>query len=130
LFQNRISNNYAVILLSGICFALPISTQAEALIRLPFRTNQFVASKTEKERGFAAREFSNALRLIQSDSKDDSDVLLFLPSGDLGDLYLRTRLRCLGLHFAGGNLPKAQPFRTSKPLNVYCAYSAILKDDQ
>jgi hypothetical protein len=129
LFQNRISNNYAVILLSGICFALPISTQAEALIRLPFRTNQFVASKTEKERGFAAREFSNALRLIQSDSKDDSDVLLFLPSGDLGDLYLRTRLRCLGLHFAGGNLPKAQPFRTSKPLNVYCAYSAILKDD-
>lgn len=129
LFQKRITNNYAVLLLSGICFALPISTQAEVLLRLPMRTNQFVASTTEKDRGFAARDFSNGISLIESEANNESDTLLFLPSGDLGDLYLRTRLRCLGLHFAGSNLPKAQPFRTSKALNVYCAYSATLKDD-
>jgi hypothetical protein len=128
LFQNRITNNYPVLLLSGICFALPISTQAEALLRLPLRANQFVASTTEKDRGFAAREFSNAISLIESEANNESDILLFLPSGDLGDLYLRTRLRCLGLHFAGGNLPKAEPFRTSKTLNVYCAYSASLQN--
>jgi len=129
LFQNRNTNNYAVILLSGICFALPISTQAESLIRLPLQVNQFVPSTTEQDRGFAAREFSNAISLIESKSNHESDILLFLPSGDLGDLYLRTRLHCLGLHFAGGNLPKAEPFETSKPLNVYCAYSAILQND-
>jgi hypothetical protein len=116
-------------LIFGLCFAIPISAQIEQIFKQQFNEKKYLGSSTEIDRSLEPRAFSNAIRMIEEDSKDDSDVLLFLPSGDLGDLYLRTRLRCLGLHFAGGNLPKAEPFRTSKPLNVYCAYSAILKDD-
>ena len=126
MFQSRNTKNLTVILLSGICFALPISLQAERILRLPFEENKFRASSTEKDRGFAARDFSNAIQIIEKDSKNESDVLLFLPSGDLGDLYLRTRLRTLGLHFSGDNLKKTKAFRTSQPLIVYCAYSASL----
>jgi hypothetical protein len=128
-FCKKPRSNWFISLLFGLCFAIPVSAQIDQIIKQQFNENKYLESSTEIDRSLEPREFSNAIHLIEIDSNNESDILLFLPSGDLGDLYLRTRLRCLGLHFAGGNLPKAQPFRTSKPLNVYCAYSAILKDD-
>ena len=130
LFLLKKTHRITTILLSGICFALPLTSSFGSLLSIPFSGNNFQASVTEKERGLAAVDFSSAIKLIEEDSQHDSDVLLFLPSGDLGDLYLRTRLRTLGLHFAGGNLPKAKDFLTSKPLIIYCAYSAILRENQ
>ena len=127
LFLLKKTNHLTTILLSGICFALPLTTSFGSLLSTPFTENKFQASTTEKERGFAARDFSNAIHIIEEDSQYDSDILLFLPSGDLGDLYLRTRLRTLGLHFAGDNLPKAKAFLSSNPLIVYCAYSETLR---
>ena len=127
LFLLNNTKQITTILLSGICFALPLTTNLGSLIYTPFTENKFQASATEKERGFAARDFSDAIQVIEEDSKNESDILLFLPSGDLGDLCLRTRLRTIGLHFAGDNLPKAKAFRSSKQLIVYCAYSKTLR---
>lgn len=129
LFLIKNTKQITTILLSGICFALPLTTSFGSLLSIPFTKNKFQASTTEKERGFAARDFSDAIHIIEEDSQYDSDILLFLPSGDLGDLYLRTRLRTLGLHFAGDNLPKAKAFLSSNPLIVYCAYSEILREN-
>lgn len=130
LFLSIKTKHITTILLSGICFAIPLTSSLGSLLSISFSRNNFQASVTEKERGFAARDFSSAINLIEEDSQYDSDILLFLPSGDLGDLYLRTRLRTLGLHFAGDNLPKAKAFLSSKPLIIYCAYSVILKENQ
>ena len=129
LFLLKKTNHLTTILLSGICFALPLTTSFGSLLSTPFTENKFQASTTEIERGFAARDFSDAIHIIEEDSQYDSDILLFLPSGDLGDLYLRTQLRTLGLHFAGDNLPKAKAFLSSKPLIVYCAYSETLREN-
>tara|TARA_B110000438_G_scaffold165046_1_gene157913 strand:- start:697 stop:2628 length:1932 start_codon:yes stop_codon:yes gene_type:complete len=114
----------------GICLALPITTQIERLSRIPFQQIHYTGSPTEQARGFEAREFSNAIRIIEQDSKSHFDILLFLPAGDMGDLALRTRLRTLAIHFAGDNLAKREPCRTSQPTTVYCAYSASLKDNK
>jgi hypothetical protein len=94
-----------------------------------FENNKYQPSRTEKERGLEACEFSRAIQIIENDSQFDSDLLLFLPSGDLADLYLRTRLRTIGLNFSGEKLPKTKPYNTSKPLVVYCAYSKSLKEN-
>ncbi|MDA7823557.1 hypothetical protein N9A58_08225 [Opitutales bacterium] len=130
LFLLKKTYYITTILLTGICFALPLTSSFGSLISPAFTRNNFQVSETEEERGFAARDFSGAIKLIEEDSQYHSDILFFLPSGDLGDLYLRTRLRTLGLHFAGGNLPKAKAFLTSKPIIVYCAYSGILRENQ
>tara|TARA_B100002019_G_scaffold293498_1_gene321539 strand:- start:1203 stop:3188 length:1986 start_codon:yes stop_codon:yes gene_type:complete len=130
LFLLKKTYHITTILLSGICFATPLASSFGSLIAPALTKNNFQVSETEEERGFAARNFSAAIKLIEEDSQYHSDILFFLPSGDLGDLYLRTRLRTLGLHFAGGNLPKAEAFLTSKPLIVYCAYSVILRENQ
>ena len=129
LFLLKKTKHITTILLSGICFALPLTTSFGSLLSTPFTENKFQASTTEIERGFAARDFSDAIHIIEEDSQYDSDILLFLPSGDLGDLYLRTRLRTLGLHFAGDNLTNAKAFLSSKPLIVYCAYSESLREN-
>ena len=128
-FCNKPRAKWFISLIFGLCFAIPVSAQIEQIVKQQFNEKKHLGSSTEIDRSLEPREFSNAIRVIEEDSKDPTDILLFLPSGDLGDLYLRTRLRCLGLHFAGGNLPKAEPFRTSKTLNVYCAYSASLQND-
>ena len=114
----------------GICIALPITSQIERLSIIPFQQIHYTGSPTEQARGFEAREFSNAIRIIEQDSKSHSDILLFLPAGDMGDLVLRTKLRTLAIHFAGDNLGKRQPCRTSKPTTVYCVYSASLRDNK
>ena len=127
LFLLKNTNHITTILLSGICFALPLTTSFVSLISTTFTENKFQASSTEKERGLAAISFSHAIHIIEEDSQFESDILLFLPNGDSGDLCMRTRLRTLGLHFAGGNLPKAKAFKSSNPLIVYCAYPQTLK---
>ena len=114
----------------GICLALPITTQIERLSSIPFQQIHYTGSQTEQARGLAARKFSNAIRIIEQDSKSHSDILLFLPAGDMGDLVLRTRLRTLAIHFAGDNLAKREPFRTLQPTTVYCAYSASLRENK
>lgn len=114
----------------GICLALPITTQIERLSSIPFQQIHYTGSPSEQARGFEAREFSNAIRIIEQDSKSHSDILLFLPAGDMGDLILRTRLRTLAIHFAGDNLAKRESCRTSQPTTVYCAYSASLRDNK
>ena len=129
LFLMKNTNHITTILLSGICFALPLTTNLVSSISTTFNENKFQASSTEKERGLAAISFSHAIHIIEEDSQFESDILLFLPNGDSGDLCMRTRLRTLGLHFAGGNLPKAKAFRSSKPLIVYCAYPETLEEN-
>ncbi|MDC0156727.1 hypothetical protein OAK38_03095 [Verrucomicrobia bacterium] len=114
----------------GICIALPITTQIEGLSSIPFHQIHYTGSPTEQARGFEAREFSNAIRIIEQDSKNHSDILLFLPTGDMGDLVLRTKLRTLAIHFAGDSLAKYGTCRTSQPITVYCAYSASLRDNK
>jgi len=113
----------------GICIALPITSQIEKLCRAPFQKSHNISSPTEQLRGLEAREFSNAIRIIEQDSKNHSDILLFLPAGDMGDLVLRTRLRTLAIHFAGDNLAKREACRTLQSTTVYCAYSASLRDN-
>ncbi len=114
----------------GICLALPITTQIERLSSIPFQQIHHTGSPTEQARGFEAREFSNAIRIIEQDSKSHSDILLFLPAGDMGDLYLRTKLRTLAIHFAGDNLQKCGPCSSSDSITVYCAYSASLRENK
>ena len=114
----------------GICIALPITSHIERLSIIPFQQIHYTGSPTERARGFEAREFSNAIRIIEQDSKSHSDILLFLPAGDMGDLVLRTRLRTLAIHFAGDNLAKREPCQTLQPTTVYCTYSASLRDNK
>ena len=52
--------------------------------------------------------------------------LLFLPSGNMSDLILRTKMRTFATHFAADNFPKMERFSTTKPLSVYCAYDSRL----
>ncbi len=127
LSSSRIGSKISSQLLAGICLAIPITSQAEDLARLPFRGDLKPSSQTEKALGMEGREFSEAIGVIEKDSAHSSDVLLFLPEGDMGDLVIRTRLRCLAIHFAGGNLTKYAPLRSSRPITVYCAYSSSLE---
>ncbi len=127
LSSSRIGSRISSQLLAGICLAIPITSQAEDLALLPFREDRKPASQTEKALGMEGRDFSEAIGVIEKDSAHSSDVLLFLPEGDMGDLVIRTRLRCLAIHFAGGNLTKYAPLRSSLPITVYCAYSSSLK---
>jgi hypothetical protein len=130
LSQSKAFSKISSQLLLGICLALPITTQIEKSLGRPFQENRFKASATEQTRGFEAREFSNAIDIIEKDSQGHSDILLFLPEGDMGDLILRTRLRTLAIHFAGDNLAKYGTCLTSEPSTLYCAYSASLRSNK
>jgi hypothetical protein len=133
LFILSLPNVYSKIssqLFLGICLALPITTQIERLRSIPFQQTHYTSSPTEEARGFEAREFSNAIRIIEQDSKSHSDILLFLPAGDMGDLFLRTKLRTLAIHFAGDNLQKCGPCSSTDSITVYCAYSASLRENK
>ena len=127
---NSVNRNRLVIFLAGISIGLPTVIHVEKLVHIPLAASPYTPSQTEKARGFEAREFSNAIRIIEQDSRSHSDILLFLPAGDMGDLVLRTKLRTLAIHFAGDNLGKREPCWTSKPTTVYCAYSASLRENK
>ena len=46
----------------------------------------------------------------------------------MGDLVLRSKMRTLATHFAGGNFPQLSHFKTSKELNIYLAYDEELSE--
>ena len=94
----------------------------------PTNINEGFISSTEKERGLSSSRFSQAIDYIENDSENALDIIYFLPQGDMGDLVLRSKMRTLATHFAGGNFPQIQPLRTSKELNVYIAYDEELAE--
>jgi hypothetical protein len=84
------------------------------------------SSTTEKERGLSSSRFSQAIEYIEKDSENNLDIIYFLPAGDMGDLVLRSKMRILATHFAGGNFPQLAHFKSSKELNIYLAYDKEL----
>ena len=126
VFTNKKTLKSPSIILLSVSLSLPITYSAN-LIFSQISTNNFVeASDTESRLGLAPNKFSKAITKIESISKNSKDVLLFLPSGDMSDLVLRTRMRTLAIHFAGGNLQKWNIFKTAEPLSVFCAYDSSL----
>lgn len=93
---------------------------------LPHDSVRVPIAKTEIERGFSSSRFSEAIEYIESDSENDPDIIYFLPSGDMGDLVLRSKMRNMATHFAGDNFPKIKTLKTSEELNVYLAYDEKL----
>ena len=47
--------------------------------------------KPKKERGLSSSRFSKAIDCIENNSNNPLDILFFLPSGDMGDLVLRSK---------------------------------------
>ena len=108
-----------------LLLALPILN----IINLsPTNINEGFISSTEKERGLSSSRFSQAIDYIENDSENALDIIYFLPQGDMGDLVLRSKLRTLATHFAGGNFPQYSPFKSSKELYVYLAYDEELAE--
>ena len=79
---------------------------------------------------FKQNRFSHAIEIIEQDSKNSLDILYFMPSGNSEDLTLRTSMRNMAIHFAGDNLGKKQAYKTSRELNVYCAYDSQLLENK
>jgi len=92
----------------------------------PTNMNEGFISTTEKERGLSSSRFSLAIDYIENDSKNNLDIIYFLPVGDMGDLVLRTKMRNMAMHFAGDNFPQLSHFKTTKELNVYLVYDEKL----
>ena len=114
----------------GFCLAAPISHKIEKCItKILTRENQFI-SQTERQLGLSSSRFSRAIDVIEKDSKNSQDVVLFLPSGDMGDLILRTKMRTLSTHFSGNNFPDMKKFITTQSLNIYCAYDSTLNENE
>ena len=113
-----------------LCLALPFQLAAEQSIMSVFshRTDGMI-STTELERGLGSTRFSSAIQLAEEDSHSSLDALFFLPAGDMADLRLRTSLRSFAIHFSGNNLTAYGPFKSSKPLRVYCLVDSSLAKD-
>lgn len=118
-------NVRSVVLFAVIC-ALPLGKSTIAFINIFSSKESHTLSSTEEKLGFAPCRFSAAIDVVEKDSKSDLDVLYFLPSGDMGDLIIRTKMRTLATHFAGGNIHNIGQLKTSKPLTLYFAYDASL----
>ena len=116
-------------ILLGVIVALPLTTYLEKQINCFTAKAANLIGKTEKELGLSSSRFSAAIDIIEQDSNNTLDVLYFLPSGDMGDLTLRTKMRTLATHFAGDNFPKTSQLATAMPLNVYCAYDSFLTEN-
>jgi hypothetical protein len=86
------------------------------------------SSTTEIERGLSSSRFSEAIEYIENDSDNDLDIIYFLPAGDMGDLVLRSKMRTMATHFAGGNFPNHSPYSTSKELYLYLSYDEKLTE--
>ena len=106
-----------------LVMALPILKIVQSM---PLINEDHFISNTEKERGLSSSRFSQAINYIETDSDNNLDIIYFLPSGDMGDLVLRTKMRTMATHFAGGNFPQLSHFKTSKELNIYLAYDEKL----
>ena len=120
---------YSIVLI-GVTIAFPITKNFETIVRKISNFGTHWASNTELQRGLTNSRFSKAIEFIEKDSNNPLDILFFLPSGDMGDLILRTKMRTLATHFSGDNFQKSGSFKTSKTLNVYCAYDSSLGNNK
>jgi len=125
-FSTGNSSKIPTVTLLGVIIAIPTSKSIEKLASSIFEPKNKFISTTEKERGLSSSRFSNAIEYIENDSVNDLDIIFFLPAGDMGDLVLRSKMRTLATHFAGGNFPQLSHFKTSKDLNIYLAYDKEL----
>ena len=108
----------------------PITNNIERLVLNFSQEIQFNPSKTEKRRNFASNRFSKSIEFIEKNSKSVSDVIYFLPYGDMRShaedanaiLWQRTS--------QGDNFPSKGNYYSSKALNIYCAYDVILSENQ
>jgi hypothetical protein len=114
------------IALIAVGVAFPITKNFETMVKTLSNSEVHWSSKTESRLGLTKSRFSKAIESIEKDSNNPLDVLFFLPSGDMSDLILRTKMRTLATHFSGDNFQKTGSFKTSKTLNVYCAYDSSL----
>lgn len=129
-FSTVNSLKLSTITLLGVIIAIPMFNSMEKLAtRIVKKTNDFI-STTEIERGLSCSRFSKAIEYIENDSGNDLDIIYFLPAGDMGDLVLRSKMRTLATHFAGGNFPQLSHFKSSKDLNIYLAYDEELSEIQ
>ena len=98
IFANLTSSNKASLSTLFLFIAstlFPITNNIERLVLNFSQEIQFKPSKTEKSRNFASNRFSKSIEFIEKNSKSVSDVIYFLPYGDMGDLTLRTRMRSM-----------------------------------
>ena len=128
MFSSVNSLKLPTVTLIGVIIAIPTSNSIKALASYVLKENNEFISTTEKERGLSNSRFSKAIEYIENDSVNDLDVIYFLPVGDMGDLILRTKMRTLATHFAGGNFPQLSHFKTSKELNIYLTYDEELSE--
>ena len=115
--------------LSGIILAFPIYKNVQSLAYQFPPASKAQISETESARGLSQSRFSGAIQFIEEDSASAQDILFFLPSGDSGDLVLRTKMRTLSTHFSGDNFPNINEFKSSCELNLYCAYDSSLSEN-
>ena len=120
--------SFVLIVLLGVILAIPTSRTLGNLYQNIFQENREFISSTEKKRGLSSCRFSEAIDYIEDDSKDDIDIIFFLPSGNMGDLVMRSKLRTMATHFSGDNFPKHSPYSTSKELYIYLAYDEKLAE--
>jgi len=125
-FSTVSSLKLPTVTLLGLIIVIPTSHSIVKLTSHTFDETIDFISATESERGLSSSRFSQAIDYIENDSENNLDVIYFLPAGDMGDLVLRSKMRTLATHFAGGNFPKVSPFKTTRELNVYLAYDKML----
>ena len=116
--------------LAIICLGFPIVTQAENLVFITLTKNSSLPSETEIKRSLGHSDYSDAIRIIEGDSRNNKDIILFLPEGNKGDLILRTRLRATAIHFAKDNLEKTGQAIASKKTTVYCCFPKKWRESQ
>ena len=127
IWQNGTKLKGLLNLICGLCIAIPITLDAEHFIN---RIKNFEKSKVERKIGFSSSRYSKAIEIAEGDSNNALDIIYFLPSGNKGDLELRTRMRTISTHFAGNNFPNTEPFLTSKMINIYCIFDTQLLEKE
>ena len=127
IWQSIKNLKFSVNIAIFICMLLPLFNSFD---RLDFNFKTKFQSSTDINNGLSSHRFSKAIDKIEKDSVNELDILYFLPSGGASDLKLRTKLRSIVTHFAKDNVSSSPILSSSKSLNVYCAYDAILNTNK
>ena len=125
LFLLKKTYHITTILLSGICFATPLASSFGSLISPALTKNNFQVSETEEERGFAARDFSAAIKLIEGTL--NIILIYFFPTIWRSRRFVLTNKTSYFGFISQEETYRKLAFLTSKPLIVYCAYSVYLE---